>query len=209
MEYSIAQVEQIVHSLLPDNKIREISLLAFRDAVLQADIYGSNKWGVYCLQDRIRLLVGSFIVFTIGQDGLWLALDGEMLETSRDKSQVLESLQDWQWDTHDYPEYFKVPSKNGYYAPSENHSQAWPVVRDLHFEFIRKVALRYKSLRKDSQQKHMPVLLEYLRNELEQHFPEPRYPPDANASFGRREDFVLPEEICASSSLQGFYKKYC
>lgn len=76
--------------------------------------------------------------------------------------------------------YKAVPSKNGFYIPSQDHPRIWPVIRRLHFAFIGNVAKKYAQLREDSQQKHMPDLLAFLRYTLNQSVPEPVYGDSVN-----------------------------
>ena len=46
-----------------------------------------------------------------------MALDKHSLNNMTD-TQILEGSRLWQWETGDYSEYKPVPSKNGYYTPS-------------------------------------------------------------------------------------------
>ncbi|MDD3316571.1 MAG: HNH endonuclease [Methanosarcina sp.] len=64
---------------------------------------------------------------------------------------------------------------NGYYFPSSRDLEIWPIIRDFHFEYIRKVANKYEWLNLKSQSKHAPELLDYLNNELGQSVPSPNY----------------------------------
>jgi 5-methylcytosine-specific restriction protein A len=146
--------------------------------------------GTYYEPNKVRLLVGNLIVFTIERGCVWLALDKQFLEASEKDKQFLEELNGWRWDEDDYPIYSQVPSRNGYYIPSENHLEIWSVIRPLHFEFIRKVAAKYRRLKKTSQAKHSSVLLSYLRNELGQFVPDPIY-----EQVEEWDNFALPEEV--------------
>ena len=68
-----------------------------------------------------------------------MALDEELLGTSNHRS-LLERSGDWEWDLDQYPEYSAIESRNGYYSPSEEHTEVWPTIRPLHFESISKAA---------------------------------------------------------------------
>lgn len=49
------------------------------------------------------------------------------------------------------------------------------MIRRLHFVYVGKVAKKFSQLREDSQQRHMPEVLDYLRQELNRYVPEPVY----------------------------------
>jgi len=181
------KVKHTVISLLPQRETREIYLSLFLESVNQANICGNGKWGVYYLKDRIRLLVGNLIVFTIHRDKIWLSTDKTLLDKSAKNQNILEQSDDWQWDTDDYPEYAKIPSRNGYYTPAEKHPELWHLIRELHFEFIKKTAEKYRKLNKRSQLNHSQALLDYICDELGQPVPVPDY--------GRSDYFVFTEEI--------------
>lgn len=163
--------------LLPNEKNRKICLSLFLEALIKANSFGSNKWGVYYQSDGIgiRLLVGNLIVFTIHKGEIWLALDKQLLKESKAKQNLLENCLSWRWDTGRYSEYKPVPSKNGYYLPSKDDLQIWPTIRDLHFAYIQKVAQKYEWLNIRSQTKHAPDLLSYMRIELKKDIPNPSY----------------------------------
>ncbi|KAF5037046.1 HNH endonuclease [Methanoculleus sp. UBA430] len=180
---NIAKIEETILSLLPDEDYRRACLSLFVESLLEANSYGRNKWGVYCYSEGVRLLVGSLIVCTVHKNGLWLSLDKQLLNEMKDKQDILEECKAWHWDNGDWSEYKKIPSKNGYYIPSSRDLDIWPLLRDLHFEYIKKAANKYDLLRIDSQKKHSPELLVYLSNELDQSIPRPDYgdKPENNA----------------------------
>ena len=169
------KIEKAMSSLLPDEEYRKTCLSLFVESLLEASSYGRNKWGVYCYSEGVRLLVGSLIVFTVHKNGLWLSLDKQLLNEMKDKQSILEGSKAWHWDNGDWAEYKAVSSKNGYYIPSSKNLEIWPILRDFHFEYIKKAANRYGQLRIDSQGKHSPELLVYLSNELGQSLPCPDY----------------------------------
>ena len=169
----LSKAEEIIVSILPDEEFRKTCLTVFLESINQANTCGSEKWGVYYSYHCVRLLVGSLIVLELQRGRIWLALDQQLLEKSKDKRRSLELSKSWQWDTWDYPAYVRVPSRNGYYIPSEDHLKIWPIIRELHFELIRNAAEKYRRLNKRSQSKYTPDLLEYLRVELGQCVPEP------------------------------------
>jgi predicted HNH restriction endonuclease len=172
----VLKIANTMESLVPEKEKRQHFLSIFLEAVNHANSLGSNKWGVQCVagEEKVRLLVGSFIVLTIGKGRLWFALDEELLKT-KEEVLSLENSDQWEWDKNDYPAYKRVLSRNGYYNPSQNNFELWNKIKDLHFEFITKVANRYGWLLIKSQSKHQPELLLYLRQELRQLVPDPDY----------------------------------
>lgn len=177
MKRDISKTERFIVSLLPDVEVRERCLSVFLESLTEANLYGAHKWGVYYRADadRLRLLVGSLIVLTIHRRGAWMALDQRLLLESKEELEILNRSQDWHWDTDRWSVYTRIPSKNGYYMPSDKHSQMWPIIRRFHFAYIAKVAKTFSQLREDSQQKHMPQVLAYLRHALNHYVPEPVY----------------------------------
>ncbi len=67
-----------------------------------------------------------------------------------------------------------IPTRNGYYLPSEDHEDIWPEIRELHFKAIRSAADR-GGLRPKTKEGHSPGVLEYLRNTLGRSLPDPAY----------------------------------
>jgi len=183
LKNSIYDIERVIKSLLPEAKIRKICLSILLESLIEANTYGSNKWGIYYIvdADRLRLLVGSLIVLSIHKQGVWMALDKQLLYELKEDFDILKTSQDWQWDSGRWSEYKKIPSKNGFYMPSEDHLRIWPIIRRLHFEYINKAANMFSQLREDSQKKHMQHVLTYLRNTLKQYVPEPFYENDVHS----------------------------
>ena len=177
MSINIYEIENAMTSLLPDVRVRKLCLSVFLESLIEANKYGANKWGVYYHtdEDRLRLLVGSVIVLTIHEQGVWMALDKQFLQETRKELELSKFPEDWHWDTGRWAEYRRVPSKNGFYTPSDNHLHIWPVIRRLHFAYINKVATKFSQLREDSQRRHMPQVLAYLRQALNQDVPDPIY----------------------------------
>lgn len=181
-------IERIMEEFLPDKDIRRECLKRLCAAIQHAATLGSNKWGVGYERDRrkqIKLLVGSFIVFTIekhrtGKTVLWLALDADR---SLKENTVLNTDLSWKWDEEDgYPAYSKVPSRNGSCDPGEVSPETWQVIEECHFRFLDNVAQKYKALQKRSQYCHAPEVLGYLQTEAGCSLPEPMY--DLDRKFG-------------------------
>ncbi len=194
---SLSEVAGTVAFLLPDERVRRLCLSMLLESIHKADECGRGKWGVHCHRDRLRLLVGGLIVFTIHEGEIWLALDRQALDASEDTQRLLALSGSWRWDTDSYPQYVRVPSRNGYYVPSDEHSQIWPVIRALHFRLIENAAEKYVSLMSRSRSKHTPALLRYLGTVLGRYVPEPAYDNPA----GEESVYRLPEEIPDDESL--------
>lgn len=177
MDYKVNKIEYVIESLITDVKTRNRCLSVFGESLREANTYGANKWGVYHNADnaRLRLLIGNLIILTFNKQGLWMPLDQQSLQESKKELDFLNLSKDWHWDTGRWSEYMRIPSKNGYYMPAENHPQIWPIIRRLYFEYIGKVAKKFLRLRQDTQKKHMPQVLAYLRQTLGQYIPDPIY----------------------------------
>ena len=93
-----------------------------------------------------------------------MALDKDALATSGSRS-LLEASDDWNWGTGRYAEYRQIPSRNGYYLPSDEHHVIWPAIRGFHFESIRKAADQ-STMDPRTSKRYTPAILQYLRNEL-------------------------------------------
>lgn len=176
-------IKDFIESLLPDEAVRFRLLSLLAQSIDRLHSHGASKWGAYCTDrtpDKVRLLSGMFVVFTIGRKGLWLSLDKETIATSDVLRARLETAMDWTRDTGEQPggygDYSLLPSMNIYYYPGRNHDQNWPPIRDLHFAFLDRVARKYRDLKTTSQHTHQPALLAYLRTFLNRDVPEPRYP---------------------------------
>lgn len=175
MDSDIRKIEKTISSLLPDEEYRKVCLSLFAEAIEKANSYGGEKWGVHHLSDKIRLLIGNIILFTIHKNGLWLSLDKQLLSEMKDKQGLLEQSTAWRWDGDGYPEYSKVPSRNGHYFPSRTDLDIWPIIREFHFGYIQKVTEKYDHLRIDSQRKHAPAVLQYLEEQLQKEIPKPNF----------------------------------
>lgn len=172
---SEGEAKQLILNIFRERKIgvRQKCLMMFADAIAEANIYGRDKWAVTYTASKVRLIVGHIIVCTLENGRIWVALDKGLLETPRHQS-LLEQLDDWTWDDNQYPEYQQIPSRNGYYLPSEDHAKIWPGVRRLHFEAIYRAA-NETTMDQRTPEGHSAEILKYLRNELGRHVPDPLY----------------------------------
>ncbi|MDX1521473.1 MAG: HNH endonuclease signature motif containing protein, partial [Anaerolineae bacterium] len=174
MSDDVQDIENAITSLIPDVKNRNLWLTVFLESLTEANTYGANKWGTYYSERdrRLRLVVGSLIVLALQKKYIWMALDQQLLSEA---TGFPGSLRDWRWDTGRWGNYKLIPSRNGYYLPSDDHLHVWPDIKRLHFSYIGKAASRFSQLRADSQRKHMPEVLTYLRRTLNQYVPYPNY----------------------------------
>lgn len=174
-DLNIDKLKEAIISLFPNDEYRKICLRLFLESLNKANSYGNNKWGAYYYNEGVRLLVGNLIVLTIHKNGIWMALDKQSLNEIKD-AQILEDSSLWKWETGDYSEYKAVPSHNGYYIPSNEDKEIWPLIREIHFRYIEKVANKYKWLNYKSQSTHSDKLLYYIKYELGlQSIPVPNY----------------------------------
>ena len=156
-------VKETLNQIFPDKEIRKNCLSILSECIIQADESGSSKWGVHLLKDRVRLLVGSMIVCTIQDGEIWVALDQDKLDADEEFNEILNKSSYWRWDEQDYPEYTRVPSKNGYYRPADQNLELWQSIKAIHLEFIRKVANKFELLQNRSRENHEPELLNYIQ----------------------------------------------
>jgi len=174
-DLNIDKLRKAMISLFPNDEYRKICLRLFLESLNKANSYGNNKWGAYYYNEGVRLLVGNLIVLTVHKNGIWMALDKQLLNEIKD-AQLLEESSLWQWETGDYSEYKVIPSLNGYYIPSSEDKEIWPLIREIHFGYIEKVAKKYKWLNYKSQMTHSDRLLHYIKCELGlQSIPIPNY----------------------------------
>ena len=166
-------VQKALYKILPEKKLRKNCLNIFSESIICADESGSHKWGLHIQENKIRLLVGSMIVFTIQDEKIWIALDRNYLESEDDFEEVLNDSPNWRWDADDYPEYTRVPSRNGYYSPNEKNFELWNTIKNAHFEFVRNVANKFESLQTRSQKKHEPELLRIIEDIVGRSLPAP------------------------------------
>ena len=172
------EAEGLVRSILRDAQTRRRCLEAFADAICEAHRHSEGLWAITCSEEKIRLQVGPVIICNIGDrhvgtERLWLALDMDSLARSGSRS-TFEGSGDWEWGAGKWATYRAVPTRNGYYLPSEKHEEIWPEIREHHFEAIRKAAQR-GGLRSRTRDSHSPGVPEYLRSTLGRSVPDPAH----------------------------------
>jgi 5-methylcytosine-specific restriction protein A len=196
----VEQVQRHVESLLPDKEIRLICLSILADSIKRLHAHGADTWGTHCTNESVRLLGGSIIVLTLHSRCLWLSLDKLSLEASQKLRQRVDSNKSWRWDVSDYPQYSRVPSKNGYYVPSPNRHQDWLTLRPLHLAYLDRVAHKFQWLNIKSQRRHNTAFITYLRRVLGDDVPKPDYGAEPHKRKATA-FLALPEEIPDATTL--------
>jgi hypothetical protein len=179
-----AAARQIFENRYPEESLRRIVLEVFAEAILEANRYGRDCWVVQMDGDKIRLVVGHYIVLDTWREGVWLALDKQPLESKR-YIPDLKQLAAWGWQ-EDVPGaegaylHYKDKSRrtdfssNGYYQIGLEHAAAWPHLRRLFFEFIYEAVYYGQPMDPRSPAGHVDGVLKYLRNELGVFVPDPQ-----------------------------------
>ena len=171
------EAKRFVASILPEPRIRHKVLMVFADAIDEAHRSGRDRWAVHCTREKVRLIVGHHRICTLADrpehGPIWMALDKGLLGTSNHRY-LLERSGDWEWDVDRDPEYSAIESKNGYYSPSDGHTELWPTIRLLHFKSINKAA-DHRAMDPRTPKGHSPELLSFIRTELGRQSPDPLF----------------------------------
>lgn len=122
-------VAQKLGALLPDPSIRNSLLWGFVDSMRFIRDRKPDWCLVHTTGNSVRLFAGRLIVLTLHGHEAWLA-------TVPSEESDLSVLPSWRWDTESYPEYRRIPSRNGYYAPARDLGADWPAIRERHFAYL-------------------------------------------------------------------------
>ncbi len=104
---------------------------------------------------HLRLLAGRLIVLTMERDRLWIS-------TGPSHSSILSALPSWRWDVEDYPEYRRVPSRNGYYSQDFDSGDDWPAIWQAHRAYLDEVLAGGVAPDPRSRKHHEDELMAYL-----------------------------------------------
>lgn len=203
-------INEFISSSFSDKKERMICLTIFWESVIIANSFGCNKWGVYFNKDehKLRLLVGSLIVLTVQGGRIWMTLDKEETQADKDIVSTLNSSDYWAWDTDDYPEYKAVPSRNGYYTPCVESQDIWILIKRLLSHVIKRSAQKYSQLQVNSQGKHDPEILIFLRKSLNKYVPDPDYQSVNTQMLSKSSDLVEEVDVAeAEVFFEGAIRK--
>jgi hypothetical protein len=145
-----------VEAVLKDPALRARQLAVFAESRAFIHSHNSSLWLTHVLPDRIRLFAGRLIVMTLSGDTAWVTIDPQ-------HDEQLSVLRSWKWDTGSYARYKRVPSRNGFYRPSDdNNDQDWSVIRESHFAYLNYVLARTRGIDPRSAARHEPLMAEYL-----------------------------------------------
>jgi len=155
-------------SIIPDfPNIKKEFLPILKEEISYFDSKNSSEWAITLAQNKIRLHFGNFIVFTIENNYIWMAID-------KDVSDNLNSLNYWKWDLSDYPEYkqYNLFSKNGFFDGSIIE---WNKIKQYHYNFIDKIADKNYKLDSRTKKNHNNNYVVKLLEQNTSSFPLPSY----------------------------------
>lgn len=156
--------------------------------MVKLDSLNSGAWALSTnSKERLRVHFSPFIVFTIGLNGIWLALDKDSFGGNR-PPQVENSA--WR-GADDYPEYKKhgLLSRNIMISIAEiTTSDDWGWIKRCHYIYLDKIAQRNCALNSRTRKNHSRELNERLRILLSNRIPFPSYIPKQYSADGSSED---------------------
>jgi len=186
--FSENEAREKILAIVPNPTIRKIGLEMMVDSIEYANSLGRALWALTNTdnyQDSLWLQFGHYGVFILTEGKIWLSLDKQLAELPIRDDIIFTTSNRWGWepqkgDSDQYKDRSKPGepfSINGYYTPvSEKlHSEIYPEIKRLHFEFLYKVRQIGQPIHKSTQKLHLPAVLMYLRNELHRHVPDPLY----------------------------------
>ncbi|MBV6483784.1 MAG: hypothetical protein KFKLKKLM_00239 [Flavobacteriales bacterium] len=214
------KIEKIIHKLLPDKIKQRMYLEILCEVIKYANSFGSEKWGLSITKNQIRLKVGSLITSSIEPNSIWLAMDKELIEKNTTE---INDLLEPDWDSGKWAEYSAVKTRNYFYRDSSKDK--WEKIKHLHLGVIEKASQKYSQLKIDSQKENSVELLDYLRKEISQDLPFPKYleteiKKDAkftntgfwiffcNPKFWQIDEFLETDEINSTWRITDWQKDY-
>jgi hypothetical protein len=180
------EAQAVIESACPDPMIRQVALSIFGEAIREVNVYGRDTWALR-VEETMRLTVKHYYVCTLGETGVWLALDDRSDSSQNIYSPTRQQLQTWGWVQDQpgqpgaYPTYKDASlrtdfSINGSYAiDPKQHDGAWPHIRRLFFDFIYKAIYYGQPMDLRTPGLHSPGAVKYLRNSLRMNLPDPLY----------------------------------
>jgi hypothetical protein len=175
--------QRVIEKACPDERVRKIALSILADAIEEANVYGRDKWAVR-VKETARLVFGHYYVCTVRETGVWIALDDWFMKLG-DYWPTMDQLNSWGWtpDEQDADPHYKDTrqnefSVNGLYSIGDKHSDAWPHIRRLFFDFIYKARYHGQRMNPNSPGLHSQGMLKYMRHFLGVDLPDPSYQPD-------------------------------
>ncbi len=166
-----------MESIVDTNNHRAV-LSMLVDSIVEANLQTGGNWAVQCQRNDIRLTVGHYYIFVIDRNGIWLALDRDLIDTTN----CLTELENAGW-VHDErygsykDKYQNIFSVNGYYVSQSGYLMGWSSVSisQLHFAFINSIITVGQSMDSRTPNTHSPGVVQYLRNTLGRTVPDPTY----------------------------------
>jgi len=152
------RVADRIAAILPNLAVRIVQLRILADSIDYLHERNESLWLTHLLPDRLRLLAGRLIILTLQGDRVWLAAD---------PTAQLSHLSSWDWDTVSYPQYKRVPSRNGCYLPLMDPGGDWPAIQKAHFAFLDRVVLSLRKVDTRSTARHEPGIAAYLSAALQ------------------------------------------
>ena len=121
----IGTLEQVIKNIDESFKI------ILKNEIKKVSELNNNEWAITIYKNKIRIHFGNFIVFSIENGRLWLAIDAEYINR-------LNNLSYWEWDINDYPEYKKsgVITKNGLFNGS---IEEWNKIEEYHYSVLKRI----------------------------------------------------------------------
>lgn len=102
---------------------------------------------------------------------MWVAVD---------PTAQLSHLSSWDWDTDSYPQYKRVPSRNGWYRPLIDQGGDISTIQEAHFAFLDQVLVRLRKVDPRSATRHEPEIATYLSATLGRPVPSTNRGPTFN-----------------------------
>lgn len=170
---TISEHDAIIQRRFPDPETRKMALGVFTEAIRAANSVSDALWGIHWKVERLQLLVGPVIVLSLETPGVWVALDAATLLGDATRLRQIENLGSWTWDLTDYPEYKKVPSRNGFLALDKTLTGGWATVMTPFVNYLSRIGESFTELHPRCQATHDPSLLVYLSELTGQHLPIP------------------------------------
>lgn len=181
---SLEALSAKIEALLANPSERAVQLSIFAESFDYVNRHGTNLALTHLLPDRLRLFAGRLIVLTLKGNSVWLALDGE--ESSHQEA-PLTKMKSWTWDKTSYPQYRRIPSRNGYYTPSKDTQNEWSSLQRLHFTYLDRALAHPRAVDQRSVAKHQPLVVEYLARIQRRDLDSVRLPEEVDESSGYSE----------------------
>jgi 5-methylcytosine-specific restriction protein A len=178
---SLEALSAKIETLLTNPSERAVQLSIFAESFDYIDRQSTDLALTHLLPDRLRLFAGRLVVLTLKGSSVWLALDDA--ESTRQHG-ALAKMKSWKWDEESYPRYRRVPSRNGYYTPSDDKNNEWPTLQRLHFTYLARVLAHSGAVDQRSVAKHEPLIAEYLASVLCRDLDFSRLPEEVDDSSG-------------------------